>query len=97
PLTTVWIECRSMRIKSHLEAAALQVRHRVNKVVEVDPRRHRAFIETRISRRHAKKDYFLARDVNQFAQQIGKDFRQPWTTCKYEVLGHDLRARRGFD
>src|ERR1041385_6308241 len=59
PLTTIGIELLSMRIDRELEPTPVEIRHCIDQVVEIDPRRHHAAIETVISRRHTKKDYFL--------------------------------------
>jgi hypothetical protein len=79
-----------MRIDRHLDPSPIDIRQRINQIVEIDPRRHHAAIETVISRRYAEKDNLLPRHMNQLTQQVRKDLRQPWSTGKHELPRFDF-------
>src|SRR5690349_10793888 len=87
PLATIRIKLFPMRIDRELEPTPFDIGHRINKIVEIDPRRHHARIETVVSRRHTEKDHFLPRYMNQLTKQIRKQLRQPWSTRKYKLPG----------
>src|SRR6185369_15742075 len=84
--TSIRIEFRPMCINRELETASVQIRQSVNEIVEVNPGRQHALIETLISGRNAKKENFLPRDVNQLPKQFRKQLWQPWPAGKYETF-----------
>src|SRR5688572_19727758 len=75
-----------MLVDRDFESAAIEIRNGINQIVEIDPRRHQWWSKTFITRRNAEKKHLLSRHVNQFAKQIGKQFRQPWTTCIHQRI-----------
>src|SRR5689334_3173138 len=81
-----------MRVNRELETTTFDIRQRINEIVEIDPARHHSDAEAIVPRRNAEKNLFLPRDVNSLAQQLRKQFRQPWTTRKHVVLGDDFFA-----
>src|SRR5689334_13252309 len=89
-LSAVRVKLLTMRIDRDLEPSPIEIRQRINQIVEIDPRRHHAAIEPVIPRRDTKKDNLLPRYMNQLTQQVGKDLRQPWTTGKHELPRFDF-------
>src|SRR5215213_32113 len=89
-LVVIGVKRRPMSIDRDLEAATVQIGQRINQIVKIDPRRQPVRLETIVSRRNAEEEDLLATHVNQFAEQVGKEFREPWTTGKHEVVRSDL-------
>src|SRR5215213_4836683 len=82
-----------MSIDSELEPSTLDIRQRIDQIVEINPARHDADAETIVARRNSEEDNLLPRDVNPTAQQLRKKFRQPWTRRKHVPVGNDLLPR----
>src|ERR1051326_2542421 len=81
-----------MSVDCDLETTTLDIRQRINQIVEINPARHHSDVETIVSGRNAEKDLFLPRDVNPFTQQFRKQFWQPWATRKHANVGNDFFA-----
>src|SRR5512132_4359108 len=58
-LAAVGIELRSVCVDSHLQTTSIKIRHSVNEIVEVEPRRQSAAAEHSVSRRNAEKENLL--------------------------------------
>src|SRR5690349_19216185 len=82
-----------MCINRQLEPASIEVRQPVNQIVEIDPCGARLWRETLVPGWYAEKEDLLSRHVNQLAQQLRKEFRQPWTTGEHRAICIDSRLR----
>src|SRR5277367_5052407 len=85
----VGIDALSVMIERNLQPAALNVRHSVVLIFLKQPCWQGRWRESRVSRRHAKKEDFLPARENSLSKNLGKHFAEPGSASKYKLSGRN--------
>src|SRR5437868_14339742 len=99
PHSRIRIEAFSVQIEGNLEAPAFNIRQGIRKarVRTMQPYWHFGRPEIGVACRGPKKKYFLPRGENALAQQIRKNFGQPWAATENKCTRRNRIAVADFD
>src|SRR5579863_3647932 len=92
----VGIDALSMMVERNLQPAAFDVRHSVILVFLKEPGRQSWRRESRVSRRHAKKENFLPAWKNAMPKNLGKNVAEPRPACENELPRRNRLAVAAF-